>query len=85
MKAHLQVSRSKASRSPAPKRATKPSAKVQRPLPARASTRDADKKSRAEMIAEAAYFKAELRGFTPGDDWRDWFDAERDFMSARKD
>ncbi len=34
-------------------------------------------KSRQEMIAEAAYFLAEKRGFAPGDEHRDWIEAER--------
>jgi hypothetical protein len=34
---------------------------------------------RYTWIAEAAYFKAERRGFEPGQDWQDWFEAEREF------
>jgi sterol desaturase/sphingolipid hydroxylase (fatty acid hydroxylase superfamily) len=33
------------------------------------------------MIAEAAYFRAERRGFTPGDDFRDWLEAEREIRA----
>jgi hypothetical protein len=33
---------------------------------------------RCTWIAEAAYFNAERRGFAPGGDWQDWFEAERD-------
>lgn len=33
------------------------------------------------MIAEAAYFKAERRGFAPGDDFKDWLEAEREIRS----
>lgn len=33
---------------------------------------------RQERIAKAAYSKAEQRGFAPGADWDDWFDAERE-------
>jgi hypothetical protein len=29
------------------------------------------------MIAEAAYFLAERRGFAPNNEWADWFEAER--------
>ncbi|MDD5461718.1 MAG: sterol desaturase family protein [Methylococcales bacterium] len=32
------------------------------------------------MIAEAAYYKAEKRGFYPGDDIRDWLEAKRDII-----
>jgi len=33
---------------------------------------------REQMIAEAAYFHAERRGFTPDDALADWFKAEAD-------
>lgn len=33
-------------------------------------------KSRQEMIAEAAYHLAEKRGFMPGYEQQDWFEAE---------
>jgi sterol desaturase/sphingolipid hydroxylase (fatty acid hydroxylase superfamily) len=32
------------------------------------------------MIAEAAYYKAEKRGFYPGNDIRDWLEAKRDII-----
>ena len=31
-----------------------------------------------QMIAEAAYYRAEKRGFAPGDELRDWIEAERE-------
>ena len=31
---------------------------------------------RAQMIAEAAYYRAEARGFEPGGDLEDWLEAE---------
>ena len=34
------------------------------------------------MIAEAAYFKAEKRGFMPGLETTDWLDAEREVAAA---
>ena len=34
-----------------------------------------------EMIAIAAYFRAELRGFAPGDELADWFQAEAEYKS----
>lgn len=34
-------------------------------------------KSRQEMIAEMAYYIAEKRGFSPGYELQDWFQAER--------
>ena len=34
-----------------------------------------------EMIAEAAYYKAEQRGFIPGYEEEDWLEAENEIMS----
>jgi len=33
---------------------------------------------RDQMIATAAYFRAEKRGFTPDDDQADWFESENE-------
>ncbi len=33
---------------------------------------------REQLIAEAAYFRAEQRGFHPGSEMADWFEAEAD-------
>lgn len=33
---------------------------------------------REQMVAEAAYFRAERRNFAPGDDLADWLQAESD-------
>lgn len=33
---------------------------------------------REQMIAEAAYFRAERRGFAPGNEMSDWLEAETD-------
>jgi len=33
-----------------------------------------------DMIAEAAYYKAEKRGFYPGNELRDWLDAKREII-----
>jgi Protein of unknown function (DUF2934) len=40
--------------------------------------RSSSRSARHALIAEAAYNKAQQRGFTPGDDWHDWFAAERE-------
>ena len=32
------------------------------------------------MISEAAYYKAENRGFAPGHEMEDWLEAENDIM-----
>ncbi len=36
---------------------------------------------REQMIAEAAYFRAEQRGFAPGNEMSDWLQAEVDVES----
>ncbi len=33
---------------------------------------------REQLISEAAYYKAEQRGFQPGNEMADWFEAEAD-------
>lgn len=33
---------------------------------------------REQMIAEAAYYRAEQRGFVPGNEMSDWLEAEAD-------
>ena len=33
------------------------------------------------MIAEAAYYKAEKRGFYPGNEFRDWLEAKREIIA----
>ena len=37
-----------------------------------------------EMIAEAAYYKAEQRGFVPGYEEQDWLDAENEVLAMLK-
>lgn len=39
---------------------------------------------RRAMIAEAAYYRAERRGFAPGDDLDDWLQAEAEIESLLK-
>lgn len=40
-----------------------------------------DSRVRRQCIAEAAYYKAEKRGFIPGKEYDDWLEAEREFDS----
>lgn len=40
-----------------------------------------DEETRQRMIAESAYYRAEARGFAPGDELRDWLDAEADIRA----
>ncbi len=70
---------------PAIKAAAKPAAsKTAKPAAAKTTTvRRAKAKSvspeqRYMMIAEAAYFRAEKRGFSGIDAWHDWYEAERE-------
>ena len=39
---------------------------------------------RHEMIAAAAYFRAQKRGFEPGHELEDWFAAETEIAHARQ-
>ena len=41
-----------------------------------ATNRPVDPKTKQAMIAEAAYYRAEKRGFAPGHDLEDWLEAE---------
>jgi Protein of unknown function (DUF2934) len=59
--------------------AKKPAATAAAPVPVSADARRA-------MIAEAAYLRAERRGFTPGSEEEDWLAAEKEvdrLLSAR--
>jgi hypothetical protein len=38
-----------------------------------------------QKIAEAAYYRAEKRGFTPGHEIEDWLEAEKEIKSASFD
>jgi len=37
-----------------------------------------------EMVAVNAYYRAEKRGFNPGHEMDDWFEAEKDIKSQRR-
>lgn len=37
---------------------------------------------REQMIAEAAYYRAEQRGFAPGNEMSDWLEAEADMENV---
>jgi len=54
----------------------------QQPALARRSTRLADPEVRRDLIAEAAYFRAEQRGFEPGHELEDWLAAEGEVDAA---
>jgi hypothetical protein len=59
---------------PPKKRAPRKAAATKKASPAYTSFVDPEK--RAALIAEAAYFRAEKRGFAPGNDAADWLAAE---------
>lgn len=40
-----------------------------------------DVETRRAMVAQAAYFRAERRGFAPGHELDDWLEAEREIAS----
>ena len=40
---------------------------------------------RGRMIAEAAYYRAQKRGFAPGADLEDWFAAEREIDALARE
>lgn len=58
-----------------PKRASAPKTAKAAPAPAKAHVSD---DMRRAMIAEAAYLRAERRGFAPGGEVEDWVAAERE-------
>lgn len=45
-----------------------------------AASQGVDRSQLDEMIAVAAYFRAEQRGFAPGDELGDWFQAEAEYL-----
>lgn len=45
-----------------------------------AAAQGVDRAQLDEMIAVAAYFRAEQRGFAPGDELDDWFQAEAEYL-----
>lgn len=44
----------------------------------RAPLEPVDMNERQQRIAQAAYFRAASRGFAPGEELRDWLEAERE-------
>ena len=59
----------------APRKSSK-AVKPSEPADIVAVTRFVDPEQRAALIAEAAYFRAEKRGFAPGTEVEDWLAAE---------
>lgn len=44
-----------------------------------------DPQTRRALIAEAAYYRAERRGFIPGNEIGDWLDAETEIENLLKE
>lgn len=61
---------------------TKPASRSPRRVRETDSSPGASSCPREQMIAEAAYFRAERRGFAPGNEMTDWLEAEADVESA---
>lgn len=56
-------------------------AEIVRMAQAEAASRAAE---RREMIARAAYFRAEQRGFEPGHELEDWYEAESQIAQTQQ-
>lgn len=77
-----QTSKSTTTRSPKTTISKKPPRSASgRSAQARSDGSGFDPAVRHQMIAEAAYLRAELRGFTDGDPVDDWLEAEREVDS----
>lgn len=80
--------RAPAAPKPAAKPAAKAVAKAAKPAaPAKAAARKTVPRAapaqppRDEMVRMAAYFRAEQRGFAPGNEWEDWLAAEAEISA----
>ena len=58
--------------------AAKRTTRGQRRAPARRTTAQPPDRDRETDVAVAAYYRAERRGFAPGNDLDDWVEAERE-------
>jgi hypothetical protein len=75
-KLHGAVPKAKDSRIPNPDHA-----EIVRMAAVEANSRAAE---RCQMIATAAYFRAQSRGFEPGHELEDWFEAETEITHAQQ-
>lgn len=60
----------------------KPDSVTKQRRSSKSSSIDSDERKR--RVAEAAYYKAQSRGFAAGNDQRDWFEAEREFDAGKR-
>lgn len=68
-----------ASSAPAPVASTAAKAAPAKAAPTKAKILDPGERQR--LVAEAAYYRAEKRGFAPGNDLQDWVEAEHEIAS----
>ena len=69
---------------PAPKAATKaakPAAPVKAAARKQAARAVPTQAERDQMVRMAAYFRAQQRGFAPGNEWEDWLVAEAEISA----
>jgi DUF2934 family protein len=59
-----------------PRRSTRSAAPRVARVPGRATRLDVSPQERQRMIEEAAYYRAQQRGFAPGNEVEDWIAAE---------
>jgi len=62
-----------------------PSAANTAPAPVESKAQSVSAEERWNMIKEAAYYKAEKRGFTGGDTAKDWAEAEKEIDAMLKE
>jgi hypothetical protein len=85
MNLHLDAARAKPIPLPAPRQALTPKQIAFAAHSVQPPAGEPDpSRTRAELIAEAAYCNAERRGFAPGAQWRHWLEAETAVEPARK-
>ena len=69
---------------PGPKaaaKAAKPAAPVKAAARKQAAPAVPTQVERAQMVRMAAYFRAQQRGFAPGNEWEDWLAAEAEISA----
>jgi hypothetical protein len=71
-----------ATTTPATRSSRRPAPKTMRPLRADVVAAVIDPDHRRALIAEVAYYRAERRGFEPGNEVQDWLNAEAEVDTA---
>ena len=73
---------SKARKSASTVSSSKPRRKTVKQVDSNDTVSEASLRNRRLMIAEAAYYRAERRGFQPGLEEMDWFEAEKEINAT---